>query len=85
MREHDLKTLPQYFRPVKAGVKRFEVRVDDRGFEPGDILNLVEWDPDAGFTGDSCRVRVTYLMQLPELAPRCHAKSVVMSIERAVA
>lgn len=62
-REHDLKTWPVYFRLVKSGAKRFEVRRDDRDFRAGDTLRLREWDPAAGaYTGDVVRVRVTYVL-----------------------
>jgi hypothetical protein len=41
---HDLKILPQYFCRVKDGSKTFEVRENDRGYQPGDIVKLMEWD-----------------------------------------
>ena len=45
---HSLKTLPQYWDAVKRGDKTFEVRRDDRGFQKGDIIELVrtEYLPD---------------------------------------
>ncbi len=44
--EHDLKTLPEYYQAVKAGIKPFELRKeDDRRFEVGDVLYLREYDP----------------------------------------
>lgn len=62
-REHHLKTWPVYFRLVKSGAKRFEVRRDDRNFRAGDTLRLREWDPAASaYTGDVVRVRVTYVL-----------------------
>jgi hypothetical protein len=30
---------------VKDGSKTFEVRKNDRGFQPGDTVELLEWDP----------------------------------------
>lgn len=38
---HELKTLPQYWDAVQRGEKTFEVRRDDRGFQKGDVLELV--------------------------------------------
>lgn len=38
---HELKTLPAYWDAVNRGEKNFEVRRDDRGFQRGDILELV--------------------------------------------
>lgn len=42
---HDLKIWPQYFCRVQDGSKTFEVRKNDRGFQPGDTVVLREWDP----------------------------------------
>ncbi len=41
---HELKILPQYFERVKDGTKTFEIRENDRGFQPGDMVILKEWD-----------------------------------------
>lgn len=40
-RTHRLKTLPDYWNAMAEGDKTFEVRRDDRGFQKGDILELV--------------------------------------------
>lgn len=42
MKIHELKTDPIPFRDVVNGLKTFEIRFDDRGFETGDILKLME-------------------------------------------
>lgn len=42
---HDLKCWPAYFDATVRGDKPFEIRRDDRGFQKGDILNLIEYDP----------------------------------------
>ena len=42
---HELKIWPQYFCRVKDGTKTFEVRKNDRGFQPGDTVVLREYDP----------------------------------------
>lgn len=44
--KHELKIWPQYFKPVIDGLKTFEVRKNDRGFQAGDIVSLQEWDPE---------------------------------------
>ena len=41
MTKHYLKTLAPYFDAVKAGYKTFEVRKNDRGFQPGDEVVLM--------------------------------------------
>ena len=65
---HELKTWPRFFKDVEMGLKTFEIRKDDRGFEVDDYLNLREWDPGAGtYTGKKLRVRVTYIVR-PDVA-----------------
>jgi hypothetical protein len=46
MKEHVLKTLPDYWDAVELGLKNFEVRRDDRGFQKGDVLVLQKLDRD---------------------------------------
>jgi hypothetical protein len=50
MTEHGLKILPEHYEPVELGIKRAELRKNDRDYKQGDILNLCEWDGD-NFTG----------------------------------
>lgn len=38
---HNLKTLPQYFDKLKEGQKNFEIRLNDRDYQVGDILKLI--------------------------------------------
>ncbi len=65
MTTHRLKTWPVPFAAVLDGSKRHEIRVDDRGFAVGDVLELVEWKPSKPTpfreTGRVCRRVVTYL------------------------
>lgn len=42
--KHNLKIWPQYYERVADGSKTFEVRNNDRGFQPGDTVVLSEWD-----------------------------------------
>ncbi len=44
---HFLKSLPEYFHRVKAGYKTFEIRKNDRDFQPGDAVVLQHWSPGA--------------------------------------
>jgi len=42
MKTHELKTDRDVFISLAAGMKKFEIRYDDRGFEIFDILHLRE-------------------------------------------
>lgn len=86
-RTHQLKTWPEPFEAVKRGDKRYEIRVDDRGFSVGDVLHLREWDPapgvsqlvPTGYTGREVTARVTYMT--PGGAWGLPPRVCVMSIE----
>jgi len=58
---HTLKTVRPYFQHVQRLAKTFEIRRDDRGFQPGDLLILAEWDGQ--FTGQDCAREVTYVLR----------------------
>lgn len=70
-RVHHLKTWPEYWDAVCDGTKTFEVRKDDRGFQVGDTLELLRWNPETKreeYTtsdGEECSlllVTVTYIL-----------------------
>ncbi|WP_080720041.1 DUF3850 domain-containing protein [Lysinibacillus sphaericus] len=60
MTVHELKILPKYFEPVADGIKTFEIRKDDRGYQVGDLLLMKEHENGA-FTGKAVLKEVTYL------------------------
>ena len=63
---HDLKIWPEHFDAVVSGRKRFEVRVNDRGYEVGDTLHLREWEPDEErYTGAECWQTVAVVAAIP--------------------
>ena len=45
IRTHELKTWPVAFEAVWAGIKTFEIRVNDRFYQRGDHVVLLEFDP----------------------------------------
>jgi hypothetical protein len=58
---HQLKTWPDYFEAVFLEKKPFEVRLDDRNFQVGDVLILREYDPATGeYSGRQLARNVTY-------------------------
>lgn len=61
MRIHELKTDPQYFEEQLQGNKNFEVRLNDRNFQNGDVLVLSEYK-DNKYTGRQIYVQVTYIL-----------------------
>lgn len=60
MAVYELKILPKYFGPVEEGIKTFEIRNDDRGYQVGDLLLLKEYE-NAAFTGNAVLKEVVYL------------------------
>lgn len=57
---HELKIAPEYFKDVRTGLKKFEIRKNDRDFKVGDRLFLKEWN-NYHYTGKSINVVVTYI------------------------
>lgn len=55
------KIFPKYFRDVSIGIKSFELRKDDDDIQPGDVLDLLEWD--GNYTGRNIRCEVTYVLR----------------------
>ncbi len=59
---HELKTRPRQFCAVLSGHKKYEIRVNDRNFQEGDELMLLEWDPKTQqYTGRHILTVVTYM------------------------
>ena len=64
MKHHELKCWLSAFEEVALGVKTFEARKDDRGFNRGDVLQLREFDQYLQeYTGRTISARVTYLLR----------------------
>ena len=69
---HRKKCWPQFFEAVATGVKTFEIRdEDDCHYEIGDVVTLVEFDPDTGQEGSEIELPpITYVVRgapfLPE-------------------
>lgn len=51
---HALKCWPKPFAAIRAGLKTFELRHNDRDFAVGDLIELREFDPETGdYTGQT--------------------------------
>ena len=66
MKDHRLKTWHPYFDAVKDGSKPFELRLDDRGFEVGDTLTLLRYDPKRQMFSGELIVEVAYTLHLKD-------------------
>lgn len=70
MKVHELKTVQPWFDDVYKGVKKFEVRKNDRKFSVGDYLLLREFSPTLGdlegggtYGEGFILCRVTYILE----------------------
>ena len=83
MKIHELKTNRPHFGLIRDGLKCWELRRNDRGFEVGDLLWLREYDPTENDYTDRTQLveimRVTADFDVTEGLP---ASFVIMDIER---
>lgn len=67
--KHELKVWKQFYPELQAGTKTFEVRINDRNYQVGDMLILQEYDPlHQVYTGQVLYRRVTYILHGGKLA-----------------
>lgn len=65
-KSHILKTWPEYMDSIVSGEKMFELRKNDRDFQVGDVLILVEYDPGSKlFLKREVQKRITYILEGP--------------------
>jgi hypothetical protein len=78
-RIHELKTWSEYYSLVEDRVKNFEVRLNDRDYQVGDVLVLKEFSAGTQrFTGRSVRRSITYVLSHPDFVKEGH---VILSIK----
>lgn len=66
-KQHALKCWPESFAAIKAGVKTFDYRQNDRGFLAGDTLLLRCWDPKTQrYGGQEITMKVQYVAFGPD-------------------
>lgn len=56
---HNLKIRSEFFRAVSQGTKTFELRKDDRDYQAGDQIMLMEFE-EGRFTGNTIKKTITY-------------------------
>jgi hypothetical protein len=62
-RVHHLKVYPAFFAALRDRTKRFECRMNDRDYQVGDLLALMEYDPAASRMGDeTLTFRISYIL-----------------------
>ena len=61
-RKIEKKVLPEYYKGIRTHKKMFEIRKDEDGIKPGDILVLREWDGEK-YTGGMTRREVTCVLK----------------------
>lgn len=74
---HALKTLPQFFEASAEGIKSFEVRKNNRPYQPGDYVALNEWNNE-GYTGRCTLQKIVYILSDTEY---CKEGYVVLGLE----
>lgn len=77
---HCLKTWPIFFEALADGRKCFEYRKNDRSFQPGDRLELQEYDPEKGYTLQRMEALVVETWS-PEEVPGLPAGYCILSLE----
>lgn len=61
---HYIKCETEYFNDVVDDYKSFEIRKNDRDYEPGDDIVLREYDKQLNeITGRECRVSIIYMLE----------------------
>lgn len=61
-RQIEKKVLPEYYKGIRTHKKMFEIRKDEDGIRPGDILVLREWDGEK-YTGGRTKREVTAVLR----------------------
>lgn len=63
-KRHILKTWPEFFDAIAQGRKTFEVRLNDRGYRVGDVLELRRYEPKTDhYTGECIERQITYMLE----------------------
>ena len=66
IRIHQVKISPPYFVAVVNGTKKAELRKNDRGYQVGDVLSLVEWKHGES-TGREWAAAITHILPVKDV------------------
>lgn len=66
---HYLKVYPRYFQMMKAGLKPWEIRINDRGYQVNEVVILKEWhEKEERYSGsEAIRVITNIIYKAPGL------------------
>lgn len=60
---HCVKTWPEFFIMQESGQKPWELRKNDRNYQPGDTFISQEWDPvKKSYTGKETTYTIEYML-----------------------
>jgi hypothetical protein len=63
MKNHRVKSWPEFFGPVFTGKKSFELRRNDRDYLVGEWITMQEYEPrDRSYTGREVTKQITYVL-----------------------
>ncbi len=66
--EIEKKIWPVFFERILSGKKTFELRLDDREYNEGDVLVLKEWDNEKStYTGRVIKKEITYVLHTKDM------------------
>ena len=88
MKLHKLKLTQPYFDQVKYHngkvenfFKKFEVRKNDRDYQVGDLLLLLEYDPKTKeYLNDGYFTEINYILDLQESLGICNSEYVILGL-----
>ncbi|KKM20229.1 hypothetical protein LCGC14_1647520 [marine sediment metagenome] len=65
---HEKKVWKEYFKGIINGTKKFEIRLNDCGYQTGDEMLLREWDNEKQeYTGYERTLSIKYLVSLDDV------------------
>ena len=61
---HELKIYPEYYKQILLGLKKVEIRLNDRNYQENDLLILNEFDPKTErYTGSQLKRKVDFIIR----------------------